>query len=75
MTAIFDLLSAFGDAIVGIFDFVVSLFMDLVYVVQLMASVLLQIPGFFSSWLPPELAGLLVITVTVASVYKIAGRD
>lgn len=75
MTAVFDVLSAIGDAIVGVIDFIVSFFMDIVYIVQLLASVLLQIPSFFSAWLPPELAALLVITITVAAIYKIAGRD
>lgn len=75
MSAIFDLLSSIGEAIIGLFDFIVSFFMDLVYVVQLIGTILVQIPSFFASWLPPELAAILVLTITVASVYKIAGRD
>lgn len=75
MSAVFDVLSAIADAIVGVFDFIVSFLMDLVYIVQLIGSILLQIPTFFSAWLPPELAGLLVLIVTVAAIYKIAGRD
>lgn len=75
MTSLFDILSAIGDAIIGVIDFVVSFFMDLVYIVQLIGSILLQIPSFFAGWLPPELAALIVLAITVASVYKIAGRD
>ena len=75
MTALFDILSAIGETIVGVIDFVISLFMDLVYIVQLLGSILLQIPSFFATWLPPEIAALIVLAITVASVYKIAGRD
>ena len=75
MNALFDILASIAEAIVAVFDFVVSFFMDLVYIVQLLGSILLQIPSFFSAWLPPELAGLLVLIITVASIYKIAGRD
>lgn len=70
----FDVLAAIADAINGIIDFVVSFFMDIVYIVQLIGSILLQIPSFFS-WLPPGFSTLIVIILTVASVYKIAGRD
>lgn len=75
MSAIFDLLSSIGEAIIGLFNFIVSFFMDLVYVVQLIGTILVQIPSFFASWLPPEIASILVLIITVASVYKIAGRD
>lgn len=75
MTAVFDVLAAIADAIVGVFDFVVSFLTDLVYIVQLIGSILLQIPGFFTSWLPPGLATLLVLIISVAAIYKIAGRD
>lgn len=75
MNAVFDVLAAIADAIVGVFDFIVSFLMDLVYIVQLIGSILLQIPAFFTSWLPAELASLLVLIVTVAAIYKIAGRD
>lgn len=74
MDALFQILSSIGDAIVGVIDFVVSFFMDLVYIVQLIGSILLQIPSFFS-WLPAGLSTLIILIITVASVYKIAGRD
>ena len=74
MDALFDVLSMIGDAIVGVIDFVVSFVMDLVYIVQLIGSVLLQIPSFFS-WLPAELSAIIVLGITVAAIYKIAGRD
>lgn len=75
MNAVFDVLSAIGQAIVGFIDFIISFIMDLVYIVQLIGSILLQIPTFFAVWLPAELAALLVLIITVAAIYKIAGRD
>lgn len=75
MSGIFDVLAAIADAIVGLFEFIVSFLSDLIYIVQLLGSILLQIPAFFSAWLPPELATLLVVTISVVAIYKIAGRD
>ena len=74
MNVIADFLGAIGQGIVGIIDFVVSFVTDLVYIVQLIGTILAQIPSFFS-WLPVELAAIIVIGITVAAIYKIAGRD
>lgn len=75
MNAVFDVLSSIGQAIVGFIDFIISFIMDLVYIVQLIGLILVQIPSFFAAWLPAELAALLVLILTVAAIYKIAGRD
>lgn len=74
MSFIMDILGSLGEVIVGIIDFVVSFFTDLVYIVQLIGTILAQIPAFFS-WLPAELSVIIVLGITVAAIYKIAGRD
>lgn len=74
MNFIMDILGSIGEVIVGIIDFVVSFFTDLVYIVQLIGTILAQIPAFFS-WLPVELSVIIVLGITVAAIYKIAGRD
>lgn len=74
MTFIMDILGTIGEVIVGIIDFVVSFFTDLVYIVQLIGAILSQIPSFFS-WLPSELMTIMILAITVAAIYKIAGRD
>lgn len=74
MDAILDFLSLIGEAITGVIDFVVSFVMDLVYIIQVIGSVLAQIPAFFN-WLPPELSAIIVVGISVAAIYKIAGRS
>ena len=74
MDVILDFLALIGEAITGTIDFVVSFVMDLVLIVQFMGFVLVQIPSFFV-WLPPALSVILVVGVSAAAIYKIAGRD
>lgn len=74
MQAILDFLGSIGEAIVAAFDFLVSLIMDLVYLVQLTGKMLTQIPLYFA-WLPPGLTALLVSAITIAVLFKILGRD
>lgn len=74
MDVIIDFLTGIGEAIVTAFEFVVSFFSDIVYVIQLTGKFLAQIPIYFS-WLPGELLGLLVIIFGVVVIYKILGRE
>lgn len=74
MDVLIDFISGIGDAFLGVIDFVVSMVTDLVFLVQLLGDILLQIPTFFS-WLPAEVSAVLVIGVSIASILKIAGRE
>lgn len=74
MDGIISLLRGIGDAIVSIFDFIVSFFQDIVYMIQLTGKVVLSIPDYFS-WLPGELVTLLVILFGIVVIYKILGRE
>ena len=74
MDAIFDLLSMIGNVITGVIDFVVSFVADLIFIVQFIAYVLIQVPGFFL-WLPSSLSVILVVGISAAAIYKIAGRS
>lgn len=73
MGVIADFLSLIGEALIGIIDFIVSFVMDLVYIVQFIGYILIQIPSFFA-WLPPTLSVLLVLGVSAAAIMRIAGR-
>lgn len=74
MDSIISFFEGIGKAIVAAFDFVVSFFGDLIYVIQLTGKVLAQIPSFFS-WMPAEIVTLLVVLFGIVVIYKILGRE
>lgn len=74
MDAIVSFFTGLGDAIVSAFDFVISFFSDLVYVIQLLGKVVLSIPSYFS-WLPSGVSALLITLFAIVVIYKIIGRE
>lgn len=74
MDAIVSFFTGIGNAIVSAFDFVISFFSDLVYVIQLLGKVVLSIPSYFS-WLPGSISALLVTLFAIVVIYKILGRE
>lgn len=74
MDVIIEFIQGIGEAIVTAFDFVVSFFSDIIYVIELTGKFLAMIPVYFS-WLPPELLAMLVIIFGVVVIYKILGRE
>lgn len=73
MNAIISFLGGLGTAISGIFDFLLDIVFDLVYVVQLLGRFLGMIPTFFG-WLPPELLAIVAAALSIAVIFKILGR-
>lgn len=74
MQGIIDFLSLIGDTLVAVVQFFVSFIQDIVFVVQLAGQFLASIPQYFS-WLPAPIAAMLVTSVVVIMIYKIAGRS
>lgn len=74
MDAILGFFKGIGDAIISVFDFVISFFGDVVYIVQLTGKFLVQIPTYFS-WLPAPLLGIVVAVFGIVVIYKIMGRE
>lgn len=74
MQIIVDFFTAIGDIITFVIDFVISLFEDIVFVVQLCAQFLANIGSYFS-WLPAEAISLVTVMITVIIIYRIAGRE
>lgn len=74
MDAVVSFFTGLGNAIVSVFDFVISFFSDLIYVIQLLGKVVLSIPGYFS-WLPGSISALLVTLFAIVVIYKILGRE
>lgn len=57
-----------------IWDFLVTIFEDIVFVVKSIGSFMVRIPryiGFF----PPAIIGVLSIGLGIAVIYKVLGRD
>lgn len=74
MDAILEFFKGIGDGIVAVFDFLIGIINDLVYIVQLTGKFLAQIPAYFS-WLPPELLAIIVSIFAIVVIYKILGRE
>ena len=74
MSAIIDFIQAIADGILTLIDFVVSFVGDIVYIVQLTAQYLAQIPSYFA-WLPQELLTILVTIFAIVVIYKVTGRE
>ncbi len=74
MDALVSFFTGIGNAIISIFDFIISFFSDLIYVIQLLGKVVLSIPSYFS-WLPSGISALLVTLFGIVVIYKILGRE
>lgn len=74
MDAVISFFKGIGDAIVAVFDFVISFFQDLIYIIQLLGKFLAQLPGYFA-WLPSDILALLLTLFAIVVIYKILGRE
>lgn len=74
MSAIIEIFSSIGDLIATVVGFVVSLFKDLIFAIQLIAKFISQIPSYFS-WLPGEILALIIGLFAIVAIYKILGRE
>lgn len=55
-------------------DFVISFFKEIVYVIELLASVIFNAPSYFV-WLPSVVTTLILTGLTIIVIYKVIGRD
>lgn len=74
MQAIIDFFAAVGEVITSVISFVIKLFQDLIYMVQLLGQFVLDIPSYFS-WLPGEVVALIVTIFSIVVIYKLLGRE
>lgn len=63
-----------GTFFTSLYDFVIGIFEDIVYVIRLTAKFVAQIPEYFS-WLPPEALALVVSIFAIVVIYKVLGRE
>lgn len=69
-----DYIKGIADAVISVVNFIVNLFKDLVYMIELLVNVVGNIPSYFS-WLPAELLLIIVALISVVVIYKILGRE
>lgn len=74
MDAIIRFFEGIGTALKSVLDFVISLFKDMAFMVQLLSKFLSSIPDYFG-WLPAGVISTLVLIITIAVLYKILGRE
>lgn len=74
MDAVVSFFKGIGSAIVAVFDFIISFFGDLIYIIRLLGNLLANIPSLFS-WMPDQLSALLITLVSIVIIYKILGRE
>lgn len=74
LSTIKDILFGIWDFLVSIFDFVAGMFRDLAAVGRFLVQAVSSIPSYLG-WFPAGFASLLLIGVSIAVIYKIAGRE
>ena len=74
MFAIFDFIGSLIDLIVNLVDFVITIFTDLLMVIDMLTDALPSIPTWLD-WLPAGFVASLVAVFSIVIVYKIIGRE
>ncbi|MBE6922888.1 MAG: hypothetical protein E7465_06880 [Ruminococcaceae bacterium] len=74
MQAIINFFEGFSNVITSIFEFIVSFFSDLGWLVSSLQWALGVIP-LFLNWIPGPMLTIITLTLTVVMIYKIMGRE
>lgn len=74
MDAIITFFQTLGNAFSAIIDFVVRFFSDLIYLIELLVEFAAAAPGWYT-WIPPIVAYIISLTLSLIVVLRIAGRD
>lgn len=74
MQAILDFFTGLWSTVLGLVDFVISFIQDIIYVIQLTAHFVTQIPNYFG-WLPSAFVSVLISIFGIVVVYKVLGRE
>lgn len=74
MQAILDFFVGIFEVISSLIQFVIDFIGDLVYVVQLTAQFVSNIPNYFA-WMPAAIVSIIVSIFAVVVIYKVMGRE
>ena len=69
-----DILSTIVDFLMGLFDFLVKIVTEIIYIIKLTGTIIGNIASYFY-FMPAAVSALLITLITIAIAYKIAGRD
>lgn len=69
-----NLLQNIADFFSAVWDFILNLVNEIVFVVQSLAKVVSTVPQYFG-WLPAGVLTTLLLIIGVVVIYKIMGRE
>lgn len=69
-----NLLQNIANFFSSVWDFILNLINDIVFVVQSLAKVVATIPQYFG-WLPTGVLSVLLMIFAVVVIYKVMGRE
>lgn len=62
------------NTVSSLIDFLISFVNDLIFVVDLTARFVINIPSYLN-WLPSQCLSVIIIAFSVVVIYKILGRE
>lgn len=74
MKAVVKAIKGLVQAVEILIDFVVDLFEDLIYMIELLGEFIVNIPTYLS-WLPAPVIAIIVTIFSIVVIYKIIGRE
>lgn len=74
LQSIADFFTGMIEIIKSLIDFVVGIVEDLVYVVTLCGTFIIQLPDYLT-WLPSAVVTLIITTFGIVVIYKVLGRE
>lgn len=74
MQAIISFFESIGSIISTVIDFIIGLFRDLIFLIQLLGNFLANIPTYLS-FLPSAVTASVILIFSIAVIFKILGRE
>lgn len=74
MATIKEYLISIGEFFSSIYDFILDIFRDIDYLVDLTGEFVKNIPNYFG-WLPAPVLAVIVTIFTIVVLYKVLGRE
>lgn len=68
------LLTNIANFFTSVWDFIINLISEIVYIVKLLAQVVAEIPTYFG-WMPTAVLSLFLVLIGIVVIYKVAGRS
>lgn len=74
MSAIISFFETLGNAIIAFIDFIIDIFRDLIWLIEMLAELSPAAPSFLT-FLPAGFAYLLTLTLSIVVILRILGRS